>query len=296
MRIVPFVVVASALLAAAACGQETARRRGAAESRPSFVRVAGQGAEKRLETAWSVLRDDAGREVWLVGAVHVADRDYFAALDGLLGAADLVLYEGVAGEPTPDMTTIARLQLALGRILDLSFQKDGVTYGRPHFVHADLTLQEIERRLAEKGETLLPGGDVLKMFGPLLARFMEAAGKQAEAAKARGDASPFGMIKRQVAGILADPAATQSAFSRGWDEVVIGARNAHAIETLRGLLNGEARTFAIFYGAAHLPDFERRLQDLGFRPCRKEWLTAWRLGADAPAPSAVAPTAVRPFI
>ena len=35
------------------------------------------------------------------------------------------------------------------------------------------------------------------------------------------------------------------------------------------------KKLGIFYGAAHMPDFEQRLQKLGFKLTRKQWRTAW---------------------
>jgi hypothetical protein len=36
----------------------------------------------------------------------------------------------------------------------------------------------------------------------------------------------------------------------------------------------ELPSIAIFYGAGHMPDFERRLAERGFRPGRMRWLRA----------------------
>jgi hypothetical protein len=284
---------------AAASRPERPRRRAASRpaSRPAeqnYVRVAGEGTAARLETGWRVLAHADGREVWLVGAVHVADPGYFAALNELLGAADVVLYEGVSGEPTADMTTIKRLQLALGRALGLGFQKDGVVYGRPHFVHADLDAAEIEKRLAARGESLMPGGDAFRLFGPVLANLMERAADAAEAAERAGAPAPSAALKRLAARTLASPDAGRNVRSRAWDDVVIGARNERAVEIAAPFLAAGRTRCAIFYGAAHLPDFERRFAELGFRPGPLRWIPAWSLGPDAPAASVTPPAPATP--
>jgi hypothetical protein len=36
---------------------------------------------------------------------------------------------------------------------------------------------------------------------------------------------------------------------------------------------------AVFYGAAHLPDLEKRLRGVGFGRMAERWLTAWDLSA-----------------
>jgi len=48
---------------------------------------------------------------------------------------------------------------------------------------------------------------------------------------------------------------------------------------------GEAR-IAIFYGAAHMPDFDARLRaDFGLQPRETVWLEAWDLRTPVPAPA-----------
>jgi hypothetical protein len=38
-----------------------------------------------------------------------------------------------------------------------------------------------------------------------------------------------------------------------------------------------ARSVAVFYGAGHMPDLERRLRSRGGTVMRSEWITAWNL-------------------
>lgn len=271
----------------------SSRPKKAAET--SYVRFMGRGDDERLETAWRAFRRDDGRIVVLIGAVHVADPEYYAALDVLLGRADYVLYEGVSGESTADMTTIARLQLSLGRMLDLVFQKDGVRYGRPHFVHADLSAAEIENRLKARGESLLPGGSAFRLLGPMFAGALEQAAAEAERARKAGRPSAFAGVKRLAAKLLADPDRTRNARSRGFDEVIIGSRNERTMEVLKPLLEAGPGAYAIFYGAAHLGDFERRLAALGFHGGAMRWIPAWRVGKEAPLPEPTSQDALSDF-
>ncbi len=279
----------------AVADRPTSASRPAKSAEASYVRFVGRGNDERLETAWRAFARNDGRIVVLIGAVHVADPDYYAALDVLLGRADYVLYEGVSGEPTADMTTIARLQLSLGRMLDLTFQKDGIRYGRPHFIHADLDAAEIERRLKARGESLLPGGAAFKMLGPMFAGALEQAAAEAERARQAGRPSAFAGVKRLAAKLLSDPERTRNVRSRGFDEVVIGSRNERTMEVLAPLLDQGPGAYAVFYGAAHLADFERRLTELGFQGGAFRWLPAWRIGKDAPAPAPTADDALSDF-
>jgi hypothetical protein len=61
-------------------------------------------------------------------------------------------------------------------------------------------------------------------------------------------------------------------------EILIRARNDVVVKDLQAELKrrSPAKSIAIFYGAAHMEDFERRLtQDLNYRPARDEWFPAF---------------------
>jgi hypothetical protein len=60
--------------------------------------------------------------------------------------------------------------------------------------------------------------------------------------------------------------------------VLLEGRNEAAIAVLKERLEAGDRKLAIFYGAAHMPDLEKRLLDeLGFEKVRTHWLEAWKI-------------------
>ena len=60
--------------------------------------------------------------------------------------------------------------------------------------------------------------------------------------------------------------------------VIIGERNKAAMQELQAAIRAGYRRIAIFYGSAHLPDFDKRLQqDMQFRPVSMQWRTAWSI-------------------
>jgi Fe2+ transport system protein FeoA len=65
--------------------------------------------------------------------------------------------------------------------------------------------------------------------------------------------------------------------------VLIADRNAAAVRVLERELGKKHKKLAIFYGAAHLPEMEKRLLRLGFTRGAQAWLTAWRIGEKASA-------------
>ena len=56
---------------------------------------------------------------------------------------------------------------------------------------------------------------------------------------------------------------------------LLEGRNGKAIEVLQQQLALGKKSLAIYYGAAHMPDLERRLLALGFKKEGERWLVAW---------------------
>ena len=64
---------------------------------------------------------------------------------------------------------------------------------------------------------------------------------------------------------------------------IIDARNQKAMDVLAEQIALGKKRIGIFYGAAHLPDFERRLlEDDKFVRVETRWITAWDLDRDLP--------------
>jgi hypothetical protein len=60
--------------------------------------------------------------------------------------------------------------------------------------------------------------------------------------------------------------------------VLISERNKIAMKVLKEQLAAGKKKLAIFYGAGHLTDMDRRLrQDFNLQPTEITWLTAWDL-------------------
>ena len=59
---------------------------------------------------------------------------------------------------------------------------------------------------------------------------------------------------------------------------IITERNKKAFEVLDKQLKDGKKNVAVFYGAGHLPDMEKRLAaDFGLKREGEKWLTAWSL-------------------
>ncbi len=53
------------------------------------------------------------------------------------------------------------------------------------------------------------------------------------------------------------------------------------LRSLADQINAGTKKMAIFYGAAHMPDFEERLTAMGFERGETEWFRAWDMSAEA---------------
>ena len=59
---------------------------------------------------------------------------------------------------------------------------------------------------------------------------------------------------------------------------IITERNKKAFEVLSREIAKGRKKMAVFYGAGHLPDMQRRLeQDFGMQRKGTEWISAWSL-------------------
>ena len=131
-----------------------------------FVQVAAKQATnpKALQTAVSTYRanDDSDLTVSLVGAVHIADVNYFDAINKELGRYDVVLYELIGPKDAKPQigaqasgNFLSSMQNTMSDLLDVTHQLGSINYARPNFVHADLSFDELIAEGKKRGETRL---------------------------------------------------------------------------------------------------------------------------------------------
>jgi len=58
---------------------------------------------------------------------------------------------------------------------------------------------------------------------------------------------------------------------------LVDKRNANAIKVFDEQVRKGKKQLGIFYGAAHMPDFEKQLGKRGFKKTQTKWNTAWDL-------------------
>jgi len=270
------------LLLAAVCGVA-----GQVQADPGqYVRqtLTEDGAPRALEVAIAGFESAAGTRVDLVGAIHVADRAYFRELDRRLAGYEVVLYELVAepdraaaaGAARPSM--ISLLQGGMKNALGLAFQLDEIDYRRANMVHADLTPDAFSASMRERGESVL--GMMFRGWALAMAEqgAGQAAGQEADFIKALFARDRQRALKRLLAGQLAEQTDLLESLAGDQGSTLITVRNQRALAELRDQLAAGAREVAIFYGAGHMPDFEKRLvEEFGMRRVSNEWIEAWDL-------------------
>ncbi|XP_022933405.1 uncharacterized protein LOC111440833 [Cucurbita moschata] len=143
-----------------------------------FMRFKRDGSCTELQTAvvsyrkkfpWSILQPFL--QVDLVSTIHIADKDYFEALQKELESYDCILYEMVASreslENRRNPTAMKKLQSSrsrgfnllgciqrqMARVLTLDFQLDCLDYQASNWYHADLDYETFTILQTEKGES-----------------------------------------------------------------------------------------------------------------------------------------------
>jgi hypothetical protein len=258
--------------------------------------------------------------VWLVGASHIGERDYYNALQEHLESQKLVLYEGVkppqgavsvvAGKAAPATGSQASgsdeggaqrghggLQSSLAGSLGLVFQLEAINYSRPNFKNSDLSIAQIQALLAsgagngpaggsdgasgggEKGGAefaqllqIMSGGSLL---GNILKAGVNLIGSNARL-QAMTKLMMIETLGRMKGDISQSPSLTPGL--RQMLQTLIAGRNQEVIRDLQRELTKSSppASIAIFYGAAHLADFESRLtRDFGYRPGEMIWFPAF---------------------
>jgi hypothetical protein len=260
----------------------------------TFLRLVrdGNGVVVSLETPIVHFTRDDGEEsvtVDLIGAVHIGDQAYYDTLNQAFDTYDVVLYEGVFPRHvhtfTPgDKSALSMLNRALAHQLGLSVQMDCVNYQRDNFLHADMTLEDFIATLNERKESLFsaiaPPEEQTTPTAP-----MDAEKFQSEMSGALTAMHEFLMqsdsgveLKRSLLTTLSDTVGSLDAIFGARESTMISERNKVALKVLKAQMKMGHRRLALFYGAAHHPDLERRLvEQFGMHRAGERWLIAWDL-------------------
>lgn len=229
----------------------------------------------------------------LIGVVHIGDRGYYQKLNKQFEHYDAVLYELVApqgtripkGGKSANGNPLTMLQTGMKIVLGLESQTEQIDYSRKNFVHADLSLGEMAEVIQKRGDSGLTlalsiAADLLRQQNVQEQKKSQAAAQpepELDLWSLLVDQDAPVKLKRMMANQLV-AAGGDSGLGPTVNAILIGDRNAAALKVLQKELAKGHTKIAIFYGAAHMPDFEKRLrEEFGLRPQRTQWLNAWNL-------------------
>ena len=283
-----------------------------ADEGPEYIRI--RRNEKNLASALetSIIRfadskNHPGKVVDLIGAIHLGEPRYYDELNRRFRDYDVLLYEAVMPEEAlkrglrpgggkashraslsdedewteakVGLQAISVLQLGMKDALGLEFQLTGINYSAKNFVHADMTQEEFEATMKDRGET----------FSAMFLREMSKASlaQQQENPLAANldlflslltDDRVF-RVRRIAAAQLAKASEGDAFAGSDGTSTIITERNKKALEVLSEVLKKkQARKIGIFYGAGHFADMEERLiEEFGLKRKSEDWVVAWKL-------------------
>ena len=259
---------------------------GAAPSSASrFIRfVQTSGEEGHVDTAITTYARADGVSVALMSAVHIADGEYYRKLQRRFKEFDSVLYEMVKPREMPatrelqSNSPVSMLQVGAKNLLGLEFQLDAIDYSPTNFVHADMDTTTFLRTQEASGETIL---------GLMIRAILAEQNRQAASSDPYdGLQMLFALMSKDRAYklkyLFAQQMESLESILQGIDQgpdgkgsVLVSGRNQAALSVLTEQIGKGKRKLAIFYGAGHMPNFEKCLTETGFKKSKEEWVTAW---------------------
>ena len=232
----------------------------------------------------------------LFGAVHIGEKSYYEQINRDFKEYEVVLYELVAPPGTriprggaQSARPVAMMQGGMKSMLGLESQTELVDYQAENLVHADMSPEQLEKSMAERGDGFI--ALFFRMMGQSIAQQSREQVLRASGVKLPKRASQTDMLaallnpgrnsgglKQMLAEQFENMEATMLALEGPKGSSLISERNKVALAGLREQVKLGKRRIAIFYGAGHLPDLERRLlTKFGLKRDSERWLLAWDL-------------------
>ena len=221
----------------------------------------------------------------LVAAVHIADKSYYQELNKRFAGYDVVLYELVAPEGTrvpkggrKDKRAgnmLSAVQLGMKDMLKLEFQLEQVDYTRKNLIHADLSPDQFVKSMRDHQEGF---SDIFtRLLAYALAKQAQGGdGGETQLLMALFDKNRSLALKRAMADQFEEMEGMTAVLEGPKGGTLIAARNKRALEVLKQQLAAGKKKIAIFYGAGHMADMEKRLRaDFSMTPNETQWLQAW---------------------
>ena len=284
---------------------------------PDFIRVEETETATHLQTA--VVRFTKGEaSVELVGAVHIADKKYYEALNQRFEGYEALLFEGIGGDK-PAAAPAAAAEVEEGPAEEPAEPEVAEEAPVEEAPVEEIPAAKVPAKKEkldglhgayESGAKWLGLAYQMKVIDYRKANFVHADLSMAEFTalqKERGETLLGFVLKsglKKTDKPVKEPSSLKLLVSlvRGdkdglkrelvhtlgagddqvaalaGDNVIIGDRNAKCLEVLDREVLAGKKKLGIFYGAAHFPDMEKRLVAGGWTKTGEEWMTAWEIG------------------
>lgn len=249
-----------------------------------IIREDGQPVALETSIAHYVCSDgDKGVQLDLIGVVHVGDKSYYRKLNKQFEQYDVVLYELVAPEETRipkgakrnNDNPLSQIQHGIAVFMRLEYQLEHIDYTKKNFVHADLSPEGMQKAMVERGDNQLT-----IMLG-VMADMMRKQNLQKQA-PVQPDLELTDLLNpiklKQIMAQSMESSADVNGIGRTLNQILVEDRNKACLKVLQREIAAGKKKIAIFYGAAHMPDFDKRLkEEFGLRLLSEDWLQAWLL-------------------
>jgi hypothetical protein len=283
---------------------------------PEFIRVEETETATHLQTA--VVRFTKGEaSVELVGAVHIADKKYYEALNQRFEGYEALLFEGIGGDQPAAAPAAAAVgeapaeEPAEPEVAEEAPAEEAPVEEVPAPKKPAMKKEKLDglHGAYESGAKWLGLAYQMKVIDYRKANFVHADLSMAEFTalqKERGETLLGFVLKsglKKTDKPVKEPSSLKLLVSlvRGdkdglkrelvhtlgagddqvaalaGDNVIIGDRNAKCLEVLDREVLAGKKKLGIFYGAAHFPDMEKRLVEGGWTKTGEEWMTAWEI-------------------
>lgn len=189
----------------------------------------------------------------------------------------LAISDGDGIDPLP--LDEENIQGQLAAALGLSFQFDEVNYAAANWRMSDMTASMFTSALRDAGAEVDPAADMLMgtSFSARLAGFLLRMVRMLDRMT---DGAIADMMKVFMIELLGDEALVEASMGQmgeAFADVLIDQRNRVVLDDLRRILETEpdVESIAVFYGAAHMDHFARKLQrEFSYEPREVLWLPA----------------------
>ncbi|MSR17970.1 MAG: hypothetical protein EXS00_02190 [Phycisphaerales bacterium] len=253
-----------------------------AEIPPSLDALADEAADRDSRApAWieAVLSDAWGRKFIYE---PVDTRTYWLrslGSDGVEGG------EGEAADLRLRQITIARgpngdsIQEALATALGLTFQLSEIDYSKKSWICSDMTVDELKAAFDSRGLSFdefegtfrtsgLQGGTATTILGLVRMADILTGGRVRQIALL------------VMAEILGDPSLMEAGLGSAGEalsSVILGDRNEVVWRDLQSHIkpSDSPPKIAVFYGAAHMADFHKRLGEIGYQAAEPRWMSVF---------------------